>query len=190
MLGTEISQKIAKNSFYNFVGKIWNSLIAIILTPYIIGKIGTYRYGIWALVGVITGYTGFLDFGVSVSFVKYISEYHTKKEYEELNAVVNTGFLFYLVLAIITISASYFCKGFIANFFKIPKDMKNEAVFVFLVGISIFCLSNAFNIFKAILDGLQRMDLNNKVDILLSFPRVIGVVFFFGEGVWVKGFDY
>ncbi len=90
-----LSHKIVRNTIFNIIGRLWGMLVVLFLTPYIIGHIGTEKYGIWALVVVLTGYFGLLDCGVGTSFVKYISEYYTKKDYSGINRIVNTGFLLY-----------------------------------------------------------------------------------------------
>jgi len=182
-----ISKKIIRNTIFNAVGRFWGILVALILTPYIIRHIGIERYGIWALVGVLTGYFGLLDFGIRTSFVKYISEYYTKKDYEKINQVVNTGFVFYSIFAIFVISLGFFAINPLVTFFKIPSHLYNEATFVFLLGIIIFCVSNALSPFGAIQTGLQRMGISNKVAIGLSIPNIAGTIFFLESGYGLPG---
>ena len=92
-----ISHKIIRNSVFNILGRAWGALVALFLIPYIIKYIGVERYGVWALVGVLTGYFGLLDFGIGYAFSKYIAEFYAKKDYDEINRIVNTGFVFYFL---------------------------------------------------------------------------------------------
>ncbi|MGC9070864.1 MAG: lipopolysaccharide biosynthesis protein, partial [Elusimicrobiales bacterium] len=177
-----LSQKICRNTFFNAIGRLWGILVALVLTPYIIRHIGVERYGIWALVGVITGYFGLLDFGVGTSFVKYIAEFYAKRDYEKINQVVNTGFVFYTVFAILIIVLGFLFINPLLSFFKIPPQMLNEVRFVFLLGIIIFGVSNALSPFLAVQTGLQRMDITNKISIAVSIPTVLGTVFFLEKG--------
>ena len=98
MKRSNISQKIVKNTFYNMIGKFFGILAALFLTPYIIRHIGIERFGLWAIVGVMTGYFGLIDCGIGTSFVKYIAEFYTKKEVDKINQLVSTGVIFYLLL--------------------------------------------------------------------------------------------
>jgi len=182
-----ISQKIIRNTTFNIIGRFWGILVALVLTPYIIGHIGIERFGIWAIVGVITGYFGLLDFGIGTSFVKYISEFYTKKDYEKINQVVNTGFIFYSIFAVLIITLAFFIINPLLTFFKIPSHLYNEALFVFLLGIILFAISNALSPFRAIQGGLQRMDISNKVSIAVSIPMVIGTIFFLEAGYGLPG---
>lgn len=182
-----LSEKIIRNTIFNIVGRFWGILVALILTPYIIRHIGIERFGIWAIIGVITGYFGLLDFGIGTSFVKYISEYYAKKDYEKINQVVNTGFVFYSIFALFIITFAFFIINPLLTLFKIPAHLYNEALFVFLLGIILFGISNALSPFGAIQGGLQRMDITNKVAIVISIPSIAGTIFFLEKGYGLPG---
>jgi len=99
-----VSEKIIKNTVYNTIGRFWGILVVLFLTPYIVNRLGVERYGIWALLTSLVGYIGFLDLGIGGSYVRYIAEYYTQKDYSKVNFVINTGFLFCLGLAFILIT--------------------------------------------------------------------------------------
>lgn len=182
-----LSHKIIRNTAYNIAGRFWGILAVLLLTPYTIKHIGIERFGLWSIAGVITGYFGLLDFGVGMSFVKYIAEFYTKKQFDKINQIVNTGFVFYsLLTALIIVLSFFFIKPIIA-IFKIPPYLSNEAVFVLLVGISVFSCSNAFSPFSAIQTGLQRMDIQNKIAIVISILNILGTIFFLEKGYGLSG---
>jgi O-antigen/teichoic acid export membrane protein len=186
-IGDGLSRKLVRNTFYNFLGRSWGTAVAIFMTPYIIRHIGVERFGIWAIVGIITGYFGLLDFGVGSSFVKYIAEFNTKREYQKINAVVNMGVIFYLIFAISIIIPAFIFIDRLLVLFKVPFHLYNEAKFVFLAGIIIFLASNAVSVFNAVLIGLQRMDTANKLSVLVSIPNILGTIFFLEKGYSLAG---
>jgi O-antigen/teichoic acid export membrane protein len=187
LIEQSLSQKIIRNTIFNIIGRFWGILVTIFLTPYIIHHIGIERFGIWALIGVFTGYFGLLDFGVGSSFVKYIAEFYTKKDYDRINQIVNTGFIFYSLFAIVIVTLAWFLINPLLTFFKISPHLYNEASFVFLLGIILFAISNSLNVFSAIQAGLQRMDISNKVGIVVSLPMIIGTIFFLEAGYGLPG---
>ncbi|HDL00916.1 MAG TPA: hypothetical protein ENH23_01620, partial [candidate division Zixibacteria bacterium] len=182
-----ISRKIVRNTIFNIIGRFWGILVALVLTPYIISHIGIERYGIWAIIGVITGYFGLLDFGIGTSFVKYIAEYYTKKDFKKINQVINTGFVFYSIFAVLIIILGFSVINPLLNFFNISQELYNEAVFVFLLGIILFGVSNALSPFGAIQVGLQRMDISNKLSIAISIPNIAGTIYFLEMGYGLPG---
>jgi len=186
-LNESISQKIIRNTTFNAISHFWVILVALFLTPYIIGHIGVERYGMWAIVGVLTGYFGLLDFGIGTSFVKYISEFYTKRNYKKINQVVNTGFVFYSIFLVFIIIVGFIFISPLLNLFSISRELYHEALFVFLLGIIIFGVSNALSPFAAIQGGLQRMDISNKVAIVISIPNIAGTIFFLERGYGLPG---
>jgi O-antigen/teichoic acid export membrane protein len=184
---SSISEKIVRNTVFNIVGRFWSIIVMLFLTPYIISHVGVERYGIWAIISVITGYLGLFDFGIGASFIKYIAEYYTKKDYEKINLIVNTGFVFYSVFAIFMGASVYFFSYSFLKVFNIPSEFRSEALFVLFLGILIFGASNAMSPFVSIRAGLQRYDISNKLNIILSFPNIIGVVLFLKLGYGLRG---
>ncbi len=94
-----LSDKLVSNTLFNAGGRLWQISISFFLTPYILHHIGIELFGVWALIGVLTGYLGLLDFGVGTSFGRYISEYYSLKKYESINQVLCAGILFYVLIA-------------------------------------------------------------------------------------------
>ena len=90
------SKKIISNTIFTSAGRLWGYLLSFLLTPYIVHKIGLERFGIWAVANTAIHFFLFLDLGIGSSFVKYIAEYNTKKEYRLINEVINTGLAFSL----------------------------------------------------------------------------------------------
>jgi len=182
-----LTQKLIKNTFFNVLGKAWALLVSFALTPYIIHRLGVERFGIWAIVSAVTGYFGLFDFGIGTSFVKYIAEFYTKKDHRKLNQVINTGLVFYALFAVFIIGLSFFVIEPILAFLKIPPRLYAEALFVFWLGIILFCVYNIMSAFEAIPTGLQRMDISNKVAIVVSLPNIAGTIFFLEKGYGLRG---
>jgi O-antigen/teichoic acid export membrane protein len=182
-----ISQKIVHNTLFNIFGRIWSTVIVLLLTPYIINHIGVERYGIWAIVGVLTSYCGLLDFGISTSFIKYIAEFYSNRDYDKINQVVNTGFICYSVFAVLIIGLAFLAINQLLHLFNISLSLQNEARTVLVLGIIIFGINGIFSPFTSIQSSLQRMDITNKVLIAISIPQVIGTVLFLELGYGLIG---
>ena len=182
-----ISEKIIKNTLYNTIGRFWGILVVLFLTPYIVSRLGVERYGIWALLTSLVGYIGFLDLGIGGSYVRYMAEYYTQKDYSRVNQVINTGFLFCLGLAFILIPLALFLTEPLLIFLKLDPSTYPEINFVFFWGVVIFSLSNATFVFGSVQTGLQRMDLTNIIAVVLTIPYALGVILFLELGYGLKG---
>jgi O-antigen/teichoic acid export membrane protein len=186
-LSEKISDKIVRNTVFNTIGKFWGLIIAFALTPYIIGHIGTDMYGVWAIATSLTGYFGLLDFGIKDSYTKYISEFYAKKDYRSINQLINTGIVFYIAFMAAIIALAYVSMGFIISLFHVSAAMYDDAFFIFMIAIVTFALTNILNAFDAIQSGLQRMDITNKLSIIISIVMAAGTVFFIENGYGIRG---
>jgi O-antigen/teichoic acid export membrane protein len=182
-----IAHKIIKNTFFNSLGRFWSIGISLVLSPYIVHRIGLERYGIWAILSIVTRYMGLFDLGIESSFVKYISENHAKKNYNKLNEVINTGFVFYLFFGAAIILIGYYFIDYFILIFKIPAALRHETYVVFLLCIFFFGLQNALSIFSTMQVSLQRMDISNKISILMSFVYIACILYFLKGGYGLIG---
>jgi hypothetical protein len=127
-----VGKKIIKNTIFNSVGRIWQILVLVLLTPYILHKLGVEVFAVWSLVYVVANYMGLLDFGIRTSFAKYIAEYHAKKDQESINAVINCGLIFYLGLSVLIIGLTFILRSYIISLLSIPDPIYSEAMFAIL----------------------------------------------------------
>lgn len=182
-----IGKKIVRNTIYNSVGRIWLMLANLILVPYILHKLGVQVFAVWSLVFVVTNYLGVLDFGIRTSFAKYIAEYHTKKDQNSINAVINCGIIFYLVFSLFIVALAFLLREPIVSLLKIPSAVHDESIFAIMGMMLILSLNNTFSIFESVLVGLQRMDVQNKIMIFASIFNIAGTFFFLEKGFGIRG---
>ncbi|MFZ3059448.1 MAG: flippase [Candidatus Methanoperedens sp.] len=183
-----ISTKIIRNTIFNTLGGSWSLLIKILLTPFIINHIGTERFGIWALVLLFTGYFALLDFSIGTSVVKYVSSYYAKKEFDSINKVVNSALVFYAAAGLVScIAAIFLIKSAVENILHIPPTLIDEADFVLTGGVLIFAFSNTMSVFGSVIIGLQKMDVTNKIKIVVTTLEGIGIVLFLIGGFGLAG---
>lgn len=181
------AKKIIKNTIYNSIGKIWLMLVFLLLTPYILHKLDVQVFAVWSLVFVVANYFGVLDLGIKTSFAKYIAEYHTKKDTDSINAVINCGIIFYQGFSVFITVLAILLRGPIISLLQIPPPIHEESMFAILGMVLIFSINNIFNIFEAVLVGLQRMDIQNKIIIFASLFNIAGTFFFLEKGFGIRG---
>jgi O-antigen/teichoic acid export membrane protein len=188
--GEKISLKIARNTLANAVGRIWSMLVVFLLTPYIVGKLGDERFGIWAFLGVFLGYFAVVDLGIGPALIKYVSQFHTTGDFDRLNLTINSAFLgvslVMATLCLIGVSSS----GTLLHLLKIPAQNYPEAHFAFIGFFIIMLGQGSVGVFQGVLCGLQRMEVLNLVSISTSVPYVISIILFLGHGYGLPGLIY
>ena len=93
-----IKRTIAHNTAYNAAGRCWEAIAGIVLTVYIIERVGLEGFGLWSLIALFTGYAALFDFGMSSAFSRFIAACAARGDRSGVSGVVSTGFYFYLAL--------------------------------------------------------------------------------------------
>ncbi len=182
------SRTVIKNTVYNNIGYVVQLLISLLLIPFIIHRIGMEQFGIWVLLEVVVIYLSLLDFsGIGGAFVKYIAEYHAKKDFEKCSQVVNLGWAYYTVFWIIMALLVYLLKKSILGLFDFPSDLSSTISVVFLGILLISFIRGSFAVFRSVLLGVQRMDITNIIAMLASLVNAAGVILFLSLGFGLKG---
>ena len=136
--------------------------------PILIRRLGTAKYGIWALAVSLVEYFWLIDLGFRPATVKLTAEFRAVNRMGELNQLINTA-LAYSITA-----------GGLVLLIGLPNVRRIGALlhiddpsFGFLlrvVGIS-WAGGLVFNVFAALLEGFQRFDLSNRVTIVATLLR-------------------
>lgn len=163
-----LTDKVIKNTVYYFISQVIGFIFPLFLTPFIISKIGTIQFGIYAIVLGFTGTIGLFDLSVSSSFIKFISEYFNKKDYTRLNNTINSGLFFYIIFALIFCIIGFLFAKPLLSLLNIPDDLRELSLYAFKLSLLTFFISNAFIIFTSILISLQKMYLTSILGIGIS----------------------
>ncbi len=182
-----LTDKVIKNTFYQFVAQVLGFIFPFFLTPFIISVIGEVQFGIYALVMGFSGTFALFDLSISSSFIKFISENYNKGEKEKLNQTISTGLIFYVVFSLlIGIMGFVFTKPLI-SLLNIPPDLEDLSLLAFRISILIFFITNAFGIFNSILISVQKMYITNIYGTILNFLNVGAIVILLLNGFGLIG---
>ncbi len=185
-----LTDKVIKNTFYHLLSQIIGFLFPFILTPIIISKIGAVEFGLYAIAMGFIGTFGLFDLSISSSFIKFISEHYNKKECNELNDTIGTGFIFYLIFSLVVCVIGYIFSNQFVALIKVPSNLIAVGIFTLHISLLIFFIANSTTIFLSILISLQKMYINSLVGIAISFLNFISIYFLLTLGYGLKGLLY
>jgi O-antigen/teichoic acid export membrane protein len=175
----------AKNAVSNWANMAVSLVISFILSPFILHKIGNTYFGVWALVSQVTGYLWLLDFGVRDSVIKYVAEFHEKKDTRMLNHVINASLKLYFNICLACIALSIGSAAiFPVIFTRAQEAIPIVRILVIITGLDI-AQTFIFNVFVGILMGMQRYDVFSRISIILSITRGFLIILFLNEGYGV-----
>src|SRR5690606_8938923 len=148
-----------------------NIAISFFLSPFVVNKLGSVYYGIWAVAMQFTGHLYLLDFGVRESVIRYTSQYTARGQQTRLSHELTTALLTHVPITALCLVAVGVCAWAAPYAFDIERQHWAEArwaiVFVGLTIAQTFLL----NVFVGILHGLNRFDVANVLNTAFAVVR-------------------
>lgn len=119
--------QFVRNLFSGWILLSAEIVIAFVLTPYIVTKLGVVTYGIWSLMISVIGYLGLIDIGIRGSVGRYINHYLALNDHHAVSEVVGTSTIFLTALSILAgIAAFILAENFSIIFPKTPPELIGE----------------------------------------------------------------
>lgn len=180
-----MKNRIIKNTIINMLATFAGYLLSFILVPFIIRHIGGEAYGVWTLAGIfsISGWFSLLDLGMQGSAVKYIAEYYARRDYENLNKLINSVlFLFIIIGVFLAVLLFLFTKYYIFMVFNIPTQyLRVTRVIFYLMAFNLVVQFPGL-LFSAVLEGIQRYDILRIVNVIINIVGATLIVIFLSIG--------
>jgi O-antigen/teichoic acid export membrane protein len=156
-----------------------NILVGILLTPFVLHRLGDEGWGLYVLIFSLTGYFGLFDLGITASVQRYVAWFVARNEDENVNHYVNTAFFIYCLVGAAALVVSVIGTLYVDSIFRISPDFHRSAQFLFLIVGAGVAVGFPLGIFGGILEGLQRfptVDLTGIVGTLVRAALVVAVL--------------
>jgi O-antigen/teichoic acid export membrane protein len=167
------TKKIVWNMTVNTAGTVVSMLSGLVVMPYLIRTLGSATYGLWILIGTMTGYFGVLDLGVSVALGRLVAAHRARGEHDQINRVMSTSFALLLVAFVLVCAATGVVLMIFTRIFSVPSnELLDVRYALILVGLNLALAFPSYT-FAGFLWGHERFDLENAVRIPCLIIRAV-----------------
>jgi O-antigen/teichoic acid export membrane protein len=150
---------LARNIVYNFLAQIWFLILPLVVSPYLVGRLGLEKYGILALAGTVIGYLAVLDLGMGTATTKYLADHHAQRDFAAMSKVIGTSVVIYSGLGVVgTLAISLLARTLVTRLLQVPPELVPQTVTVFYISAIGFLINMPLTVFGAIPAALQRFD--------------------------------
>ncbi len=128
--------QLKKGALLSYLSIFLTNGIGLLLTPYIIHKLGDSEYGLYTLIGSLIAYIGVLDFGLNNTIVRFIAKYRAMENRQEEENFLASIMIIYSIISIVILVIGfffYFKLETIFNKFSISELEKAKTLFAILV---------------------------------------------------------
>ena len=183
----EVNRKFGINVVSTIAARVVNMARGVCLVPFLLSHIGLEAYGIWTTIFILVTYVGLTTMGVSNVYIKYVAEFHARREYDRANALLSTG----LALTIPACAAifAFFMLGWnlFAPWLHLPASHASDGKEAVLIVLGVYLSSIAFSAFGDMLIGTQQIAATQvflTISILVEFILIVVLV---GAGRGIRG---
>jgi O-antigen/teichoic acid export membrane protein len=180
-------RNINKRRIIQNVSSSWFSLgitvvVGILLSPYILHRLGDAAFGIWVLIFSITDYYGLFDLGIRSSVVRYVSKFAATDDHGELSKLINTSLFTYSCIGAASLLLTVVLAHYVDSLFHIPPEFYSTArVLLLIVGTSV-ALGFPLGIVGGVLEGLQRFYVVSWTNVASTVLRAVLIVYALRHG--------
>lgn len=173
---SDLSHQTIKNSIYGFIGFAWPMILAFVSMPLLINGLGSEKYGHYIVMNVFVSFFSLLDFGLSYTFIKKLSENSSQEIGIEIKRIFGVTIFSY---AFIGLAVLFLLIAF-SSLFKILINLPNEYVasyrVLFLIIGSTFLFKMLSVAVSQVPYAIRRSDISTKVSLIsISFTQISSV---------------
>jgi len=170
-----VRRKIGINVASNYLGVAANALVTLLLTPYLVYRLGAETFGLWVLLGSLFAYVQLFDLGASVATIRFVAFHHGRGEHEQIEATVATATRFLVAPALVALVAVWLASPRVADWFVIEGEGTDFARAAGIVGTAAV-VALFSRLYDAVLRGFQRYDLANLASAVMAIGSAVAIV--------------
>lgn len=174
----EVKGKFGRNVTATIVARMVNMARGVCLVPFLLSHIGLEAYGIWTTIFILVSYVGLTTMGVSNVYIKYVAEFHARREYDKANALLSTGLAVTIPLCAAIFACFVLGWNWFAPWLHLPPSHASDGKEAVLIVLGVFLSSIAFNAFGDMLTGTQQI-------VSTQVFQIIGLLAEFALIVWL-----
>ena len=183
--------RLQKNVLYNVLGQGTVLVLAVIAVKFIYGKLGQDVYGIiifGQLIAVLV--TNALELGISSTIVREVSS-HLETEPGYVGKLIRTAASFYWAAALLIVVVIFFSAPFIVEHWinLTTADPGTAAGMIRILSVTA-AVALPKVLYGSVFRGMQRMELNNAIDVGGSTLQQLGIIVLLPLGIKTTGITW
>lgn len=180
--------QIKKGAALNYTSIILTNIVGLLLTPFIIKKLGDAEFGLYSLIGAFVGYISILDLGLGNTVVRFVAKYRAEKDKEGEENFLATTMIIYAFISTCVVIIGTICYLNIESIFEdsLTPDQISSAKIMFAILVFTLTVGLPAGTFEATCYGYEQFVFPKIAKILHYVIRsllVVGLLLWGGKAV-------
>ncbi|CAM1339440.1 oligosaccharide flippase family protein [Tenacibaculum aestuarii] len=180
--------QLKKGAILSYVTIVLTNIVGLVLTPFIIEKLGDAEYGLYTLIGAFVGYISVLDFGLNNTIVRFVAKYRAEKNKEAEENFLGTTILIYGIISLVILFCGALLYFNLDSIFSssLTNTELEKAKVMFVILIFNLAITLPGGAFAAICSGYEHFVFPRAVNIgryIFRSLMVVGLLMYGGDAV-------
>jgi len=149
----------SRTAVANAIGYAAAVAISFVQAPFLIHHLGDERYGIWTLIGLVSGYYGLLDLGTRGAMGYFIARARARNATVEIAELTATAFWFLAAAGLVVLVVGTGILFLFPDLFRVAAAVRGEVLVALGITLVLTVLTLPLDIFAAIVNGCRRGDI-------------------------------
>ena len=170
-----------RNAVANTIGYAVSIAVSFVQAPFLIHHLGDERYGVWTLIGLVTGYYGLLDFGTRGAIGFFVARARARDATLEVAELTASAFWFLATAGAVVLLVGTGILFLFPDMFRVAPAVRTESMIALAIALVLTVLTLPLDVFAAIVNGCRRGEI---VTITETFVRVIIFILIYALFQW------
>jgi len=167
----------AANSAYSLLEYIAQPALMLVSAPYLVGRLGLDRYGIWMLVSSFAGTFGIFQIGLGDATIKYVSTYKGRNDREGVSRIISGTLALSGLLGAVCALVLFLAAPFLVHHvFRIEAANYMEAIRAIQIGGLIVWVQGIYQVFSSTLKAWEEYGPPTKISVAMKAATILGAV--------------
>lgn len=176
-----------RNTVVTSVVYIAGSIVGIVVVPILLNGLGSAVFGLYALIGSVTAYTGLMSLGMGRGFTRLVAARHAVDDSRGIAEVFITGTLVFVCIGLVTSLLAFLLAGPVVAALNIPAPMAQSAQTLLVALMIAYAISSATIVPYSCLTGVDHSDIAKYVELGSIIAGAMGSVLVVRLGFGVAG---
>ena len=180
-MGKEYSKnkQLVINTAASIISQIISLGISFILSPFIVGKLGTDAYGFIALSNNFVSYVTIITIALNSMASRFITIKIHEGDYEKASKYYNSVVFSNLIISLALLVPSVLCIIYLERIMDIPKHLIFDVKILFFLSFLSFYISLVFSVFSTTYFVKNKLYIQSKINVESNFIRVAVLLILF-----------
>lgn len=175
---TNLSRERRNGVLLSYCSIAIRNIVALLLIPFIINRLGISDYGIYSLVSALAGYLIVLEFGLANTTIRFLSVYKASNDKVKESEFISSIVVIYGALTLFVVAVGVIVWFKLPDIFHLSMTISEiallqSAFLVLLINVAITLMSNSLT---GIISAYQCFRFQKTTEIVVFIARCITVV--------------